>query len=139
MTTVPNPSHSATLNARNRVRMAATFGAIGLSLSGVYAFSGYGIPCPWRALTHTLCPFCGATTLGAELWHGDVAAAWAANQFVFVLLIGLALVGVASIVDALGGPRLRVGARWADQRLWYAVLGGAALAFAVLRNLVPLS
>lgn len=135
---VPNSSHSAASTALIRVRSAAVFGAIGLSASGIYAFSGYGIPCPWRSLTHTLCPFCGATTLGANLLHGDIGAAWASNQFVFLLLVGVALAGVLSIVELLGGPALRPSGRLADQRLWYAALGGAALAFAVVRNLVPL-
>ena len=135
---VPNRSDFPTVTTRSRVRMAAIFGAVGLSLSAVYAFSGYGVPCPWRVLTHTLCPFCGATTLGACLLRGDVAAAWAANQFVFVLLVGLLLAGIIWVVELLGGPRLRFPARLGDQRLWYAVLGTAGVAFAVVRNLVPL-
>ncbi len=125
-------------SARDRVRSAAIFGAIGLSVSGIYAFSGYGIPCPWRSLTHTLCPFCGATTMGAALLHGDLGAAWRANQFVLVLLVGAAFAGVWWIVELLGGPRLRLPGRLADQQLWYVVLGGAAVVFAVVRNLVPL-
>lgn len=135
---VPHSPQSTALTARDKVRSVAIFGAIGVSLSGIYAFSGYGIPCPWRMITHTLCPFCGATTLGADLLRGDVGAAWASNQFVFVLLVGTALAGIAWVVELLGGPRLRLPGRLADQRLWYAVLGGAALLFAVVRNLAPL-
>lgn len=125
-------------DVRNRLAAAATFAALGVTLSGIHAATGLGIPCPWRLLTHTLCPFCGATTLGSDLLHGDFRAAWAANQFVFVLLVGLALVSIFWIVEILGGPALRLRGRLADQRLWYAVLGAAALVFAVLRNLVPL-
>lgn len=135
---MPNPSYSATLTVRERVRAVGILGAVGLSLSGIYAFSGYGIPCPWRALTHTLCPFCGATTLGAHLLHGEIGAAWAANQFVFVLLIGLALAALAWVIELLGGPRLRLPGRLADPRLWYVAIGAAAVAFALARNLVPL-
>jgi hypothetical protein len=113
-------------------------GAVGVSLSAVFAISGAGIPCPWRALTHTLCPFCGATTMGAHLLRGEFAAAWAANQFVAVLLVGLAIACVLWTVELLGGPAVRLPGRGADQRLWYLVLGGAALGFAVLRNAVPL-
>lgn len=135
---VPNQTNSTAMTARDRVRTTAVFGVIGLSVSGVYAVGGYGIPCPWRSLTHTLCPFCGATTLGAHLLHGDLGAAWASNQFVFVLLSGWAIISIAWVVELLGGPQLRLPPRLSDQRLWFAVLGSVALAFAVLRNVVPL-
>ncbi len=135
---VATTSRAVPTSARSRLLAAATFGAIGLSLSAIHAVSGYGIPCPWRALTHTLCPFCGATTMGSELLHGDFRAAWQANQFVFVLLIGLAIACIAWVVELAGGPAVRLRGRLADQRIWYGVLGTAALAFAVVRNLVPL-
>lgn len=135
---VASPSRAVSSRARSRLTAAATFGAVGLSLSAVHAATGYGLPCPWRWLTHTLCPFCGATTMGSSLLHGDVGAAWKANQFVFVLLIGLALAGIAWVVELGGGPAVRLRGRLADQRVWYAVLGTAALVFAVVRNLVPL-
>lgn len=118
--------------------MAGTFGAVGLTLSGVYSVSGLGVPCPWRYLTHTLCPFCGATTMGAHLLRGDFAAAWSANQFVFVLLIATALACVYWTAQLLGGPVYHLPRRLSDQRVWYAVLAVVAVAFAVLRNLVPL-
>lgn len=130
-------AHEAT-GARTALKSAAAFGAVGLGLSAVYAFSGFGIPCPWRYLTHTLCPFCGATTMGAHLLEGDFAAAWAANQFVFLILAGLAVACVFWVVELLGGRVPRPRGRLADQRVWYAALGVAAVAFAVVRNLVPL-
>lgn len=120
------------------LQSAATFGAIGLSLSGMYAITGVGIPCPWRYLTHTLCPFCGATTLGAALLRGDLIAAWSANQFVFAMLAGLAAACVFWTVELLGGPALRLPPWLRDQRRWYLVLGTIAVLFAVLRNLVSL-
>jgi hypothetical protein len=76
--------------------------------------------------------------MGSDLLHGDIRAAWQANQFVFVLLVGLALACVAWVVELAGGPAVRLRGRLADQRVWYAVLGTAALAFALVRNLVPL-
>jgi len=138
MTGVPPITTSAAPGAAARLRAAATFGAVGLAVSGVHALTGLGIPCPWRALTHTLCPFCGATTMGSHLLQGDVAAAWASNQFVFVLLVVLAIACVVWTVELLGGRPLRLPAVLRDQRVWYVVGGVAALAFAIVRNLVPL-
>ena len=76
--------------------------------------------------------------MGAHLLQGDFAAAWAANQFVFLILAGLAVACVFWVVELLGGRVPRPRGRLADQRVWYAALGVAAVAFAVVRNLVPL-
>jgi hypothetical protein len=121
------------------LKSAAGVGAIGLTLSGMYALTGVGIPCPWRLATHTLCPFCGSTTMGAALLRGDVAGAWGANPFVLTVLAGLALASLFWLVELLGGPAVRLPRRLADQRLWYVVLGVAAITFAVWRNLVPVA
>lgn len=126
----------ARFSASAALKSAAWAGAAGLGLSAVKAFTGFGIPCPWRALTGLLCPFCGATTLGVNLLHGEVAAAWSANQFVFVLLIGYAGAILAWIVEALGGPALRPPRRLRSAALWSGVLGVIAVGFAVARNLV---
>ncbi|MBK9696350.1 MAG: DUF2752 domain-containing protein [Propionibacteriaceae bacterium] len=122
-------------SARSALIAAGTLGAIGVALSGVYAVTGVGIPCPWRHVTHTLCPFCGATTMGAALLRLDVSAAWAANPFVFLLLVALTVGAAAWVVELLGGPAVRLPAWLTDQRLWYWVIGTAALAFTVARNL----
>jgi hypothetical protein len=135
---VPVNSVVASRSARDGLRAAAAFGGLGLTLSGVYALSGLGIPCPWRYLTHTLCPFCGSTTMGAHLLRGDFVAAWSANQFVFLLLIGIAVACVVWTVEVLGGPAVRLPQRLRDLRLWYVLLGIAAVTFAVVRNLIPL-
>ena len=125
-------------DARSGLKNLAMFGAIGLSISGLYALTGVGIPCPWRQVTHTLCPLCGATTMGAALLHGDVAAAWAANPFVLILLVAATVVAGFRVVEVLGGPAVRLPARLSDQRLWYGLIGTAALVFMVARNLPPL-
>ncbi len=77
----------------------------------------------------------GLTHLGVALLHGDLAGAWTANPFVFVLLAGLVIACVFWTVELAGGPAVRLRGRLADQRLWYAVLGVAAIVFAVVRNL----
>ncbi len=115
---------------------AVWLAAAGVALSAAKTFAGVGIPCPWRAVTGTLCPFCGGTTLGVHLLHGDVGAAFAANQFVFVLLAAYALAVVAWTVEALGGPALRPPARLRRASLWWIVFGVCALTFMVVRNVV---
>ena len=115
--------------------MATLVAASGSAISGLYLATGQGLPCPWRALTHTLCPFCGSTRLGAFLLRGDLTGAWAANQFVFLLLLGLAIACLFWIVELVGGRAVRLHGRLADQRVWYAVLGFCGAAFAVARNL----
>ena len=119
------------------LKSSAVFGAIGLALSGTYAMTGVGIPCPWRSLTHTLCPFCGSTTMGVALLHGDVTGAWVANPFVFALLALMGFACLCWLTEVLGGPAIRLSGFLADQRKWYAALTVAAVAFSVWRNLLP--
>lgn len=93
------------------------------------------VGCPWRHLTGTLCPLCGATTMGSRLLVGDIAGAWASNPFVLVLL-GLGVLAViAWTIEAAGGPALRPPRSLRSPALWWAGLGAAALAFAIWRNL----
>ncbi|HEY3336995.1 MAG TPA: DUF2752 domain-containing protein [Propionicimonas sp.] len=132
-----NTAGAASFSAASGLKSSAAFGAIGLSLSGMYAITGVGIPCPWRSLTNTLCPFCGSTTMGVALLHGDVAGAWVANPFVFTLLAGLGLACLCWLAEVLGGPAIRLPRFLGDQRLWYAALTVTAVTFAVWRNLVP--
>ena len=134
---VANDAGVARAPAAAGLESAAGLGVIGLSLSGMYAITGIGIPCPWRLATHTLCPFCGSTTMGAALLRGDLGAAWAANPFVLTALAGLALACVFWFVELVGGPGVRLPRRLSDQRLWYAALAAAAITFAVWRNLLP--
>lgn len=134
---VANTAGVASFTAATGLKSSAAFGAIGLAQSGMYAMTGVGIPCPWRSLTHTLCPFCGSTTMGAALLHGNLADAWMANPFVFTLLAGLGVACLCWLVEVLGGPAIRLPRLLLDQRVWYVVLAVAAVAFAVGRNLVP--
>jgi len=119
----------------HRLFRLATLGLVGVGLSATYRLTGYGIPCPWRALTGTLCPFCGSTSMGAHLLNLDFAGAWAANQFVFSLGVVVAVASVFWIVEALGGPTLRLPQRWRDQRLWLWPVIAIGLAFTIARNL----
>lgn len=113
----------------------AAFGAAGLGLGVARAF-GVGLPCPWRYLTGTRCPLCGATHVGAQLLRLDVAGAFTANPFVFCGLVVLGVLGLLWTIEALGGPAVRWPAvlRGAGDRWWLAI-GVLGVTFAVLRNI----
>jgi len=120
------------------------FGAYGVGLSALYAATGRGLPCPFRAVTGWQCPLCGGTRLGAALLHGDVAAAFAANPVVLVGLVVLAGLGVAWTVELVGGPAVRPPRRVAAAvsrarpNQWLVAILAAAVLFVLLRNLVRL-
>lgn len=128
----PPTALSARRFAVSALLSSAKVGAVGLTLSGVLAVSGWGVACPWRTLTGTLCPLCGATTLGTHLLGGDIRAAWESNQLVFTGgLIWLIFIGLWSVA-ALGGPAL-----WPPLKsmkwLWLS-FGLAGLLFMIWRN-----
>jgi hypothetical protein len=132
---VPDVDAAVKKAASRNLLAAASFGAAGLALSAVHAVTGFGLGCPWRHLTGTLCPFCGATRMGSDLLRGDVAAAWAANPFV---LVGLGVLGVAVLswtITALGGPRIALPGRLADRRVWFWLTVCVAAVFMVVRNI----
>lgn len=83
------------------------FFAGGITLSALYAATGQGMPCPFRMITGWDCPLCGGTRLGNALLHGDVPAAFAYNPLVFLGLGLVTVLGIAWVIEALGGPRLR--------------------------------
>lgn len=118
------------------------FGALGLGLSVLYATTGAGVPCPFRAVTGWQCPLCGGTRLGAALLHGDVSAAWAANPVVLVGLVILTALGIGWTVELVGGPAVRLPHRLralvATVRPTSWLLAGlfSAALFVLLRNLL---
>lgn len=118
------------------------FFGYGLALSALYATTGIGMPCPFRALTGWQCPLCGGTRLGRALLDGDIAAAFAYNPVVLVGLAVLTVLGVLWTVEALGGPAARLPRTWAVRAqavhpTHWLVLGlVVAVAFVVLRNLL---
>ncbi len=127
--------HAVPFSAARALRAAAWFGAAGLTLSAVKLLTGVRIGCIWRHFTGTLCPLCGATTMGSRLLVGDLAGAWESNPFVLVLL-GLGLLAVVAwTVEVAGGPALRPPPALRSPVLWWGVLGAAALGFMILRNL----
>ena len=128
--------------ATSALRPLVGFFATGLGLSVVYATTGVGVICPFRAVTGWDCPLCGGTRMGSALLHGDVGAAFAFNPVALVGIAVLGVIGVLWVVEALGGPvvrpplalRQRLARTTHTQRL--AVFFSFAVVYTVLRNLL---
>jgi hypothetical protein len=125
-------------------RATKTLGAFvgfGLAVSGLYATTGIGFPCPFRAVTGWQCPLCGGTRLGSSLLHGHVGQAFLYNPAVFIGLIVISILGVLWVVEALGGPKVRPPRRIADRlvrvrpTVWIVIIVAAAAVYTVARNL----
>ncbi len=127
--------------ARSGLPVVGGLLAGGLALSALYATSGIGLPCPFRAATGWLCPLCGGTRMGEALLHGDLGSAFLANQLALTAVAVLLGLGVLWTVELLGGPAIRLPqplsrplrrvATW----VWLVVGAVIAMGFAVLRNL----
>jgi hypothetical protein len=127
------------------VRAAEYVGALfagGLALSALYATTGLGLPCPFRAITGWNCPLCGGTRMGEALLHGDVSAAFGFNP---VALIGLVVVGVLGVlwaVEAAGGPAVRLPQalsmriQLVPASLWLIAALVVAVVYTLARNLL---
>jgi Protein of unknown function (DUF2752) len=89
------------------LRPLVGFFAVGLGLSALYATTGVGVICPFRAVTGWECPLCGGTRMGSALLHGDIAAAFAFNPVALIGITLLGVVGVLWVLEALGGPVVR--------------------------------
>jgi Protein of unknown function (DUF2752) len=124
------------------LKWIAGFFAYGLGLSALYATTGFGLPCPFRAITGWDCPLCGGTRMGSALLHLEISAAFAFNPLAMVALIVVGSLGVAWTVQWAGGPGLRLPARIRERfaavrGTWWLAAGLAALvAYTVLRNIL---
>jgi hypothetical protein len=117
------------------------FLAYGLSLTALYATTGVGLPCPFRAVTGWNCPLCGGTRMGDALLHLDVGTAFAYNP---LAMIGLVVIGVLAVlwtVQLAGGPAIRLPVAVRDRLagigpITWLVAGLIGMAaYTVLRNL----
>jgi hypothetical protein len=127
------------------VRAAGYVGAFfagGVALSALYATTGLGLPCPFRAVTGWDCPLCGGTRMGDALLHGDVSAAFGFNPLAVVGLLVLGILGVLWAVEAAGGPAVRLPRPLADrlQRVrpshWLVAGLVVAVIYTLARNLL---
>jgi Protein of unknown function (DUF2752) len=118
------------------------FFAGGLALSALYATTGVGLLCPFRALTGWACPLCGGTRMGAALLHGDVLAALGFNPLALMGLVILGVLGALWTVEAAGGPAVRLPRPLAERlrrprpTQWLALGLLVALIYTMARNLL---
>ncbi len=128
-------------SARSGLVHVGGFFAGGLALSALYATTGFGVLCPFRAVTGWDCPLCGGTRMGSALLHGEIGAAFAFNPLALLLIAGLGLLGLLWGIEVLGGPAVRppAGLR---RRLtpissshWLIVGSVVAAVYTVVRNL----
>jgi len=111
--------------------------AVGAGLSLVYAFTGWGLACPFRMLTGWSCPFCGGTRMGAALLHGDLLAAWQSNPVLLVAGVLLAVRTIGWVVEWLRHPGR--GNRWLPRvvsHYWWVFAVVISVAWVLVRNLV---
>jgi hypothetical protein len=125
-----------------RLKWIAGLFAYGLGLSALYATTGFGLPCPFRAITGWDCPLCGGTRMGSALLHLEIGAAFAFNPLAMVALVVVGLLGVAWTVQLAGGPALRPPTAMrkrlvAVRGTWWLGAGLAVLVgYTVLRNVL---
>jgi hypothetical protein len=118
------------------------FFAGGLALSALYATTGFGLPCPFRAITGWDCPLCGGTRMGSALLHGDVPAAFSSNPLALLGLLVVGLLGFLWAVEAAGGPVIRLPRTYAARlhRVrpghWLVLGLGIAVIYTVARNVL---
>jgi hypothetical protein len=118
------------------------FFAGGLALTALYATTGVGLPCPFRALTGWDCPLCGGTRMGDALLHGEIGAAFEFNPLALVGLLILGVLGALWALEAAGGPAVRLPRTLAEplRRVrpthWLLMALSVAVAYTLARNLL---
>ncbi|QGN33020.1 DUF2752 domain-containing protein [Microlunatus sp. Gsoil 973] len=124
------------------LKALGTFVGFGVAVSGLYATTGIGFPCPLRSLTGWECPLCGGTRLGSALLHGHLGQAFISNPVVFVGLMVISILGGLWTVEVLGGPKVRPPRRVAARlsrvhpTVWSLLIVAFAVLYTVVRNLV---
>jgi uncharacterized protein DUF2752 len=118
------------------------FFAGGFVLSALYATTGFGLPCPFRAITGWECPLCGGTRMGSALLHGDLWAAFFWNPLALISLLVLGVLGGLWAAEAAGGPAVRLPrplAAWLRRirpGQWLAFGLAIAVVYTVARNVL---
>ena len=115
--------------------IVAAVAGLGAGLSTLYAITGVGLPCPFRALTGWLCPLCGGTHMGADLLRGDLISAWNDNA---ALLVALFLLGARTLGWIVEAARGRATA-WLPEKIRKYTAPAAlvlGMAWMIMRNLM---
>ena len=134
-------TNGRSFSPRTGLTYVGGFFAGGLGLSVIYAATGLGVSCPFRAVTGWECPLCGGTRMGSALLHGEVGAAVGFNPLALLLVGVIGALGVLWGVEAFGGPAVRLPAGL-RRRLcvvspgrWLLVGSIVAVCYTVARNL----
>lgn len=132
---IPAAPVSPEFDPREGLRRAGWLVAVGAGLAGLKSVTGIGLACPFHAVTGLYCPLCGSTRLAVHLLHGQVREAFASNQAVFVGGVVGFVVVLAWLLEVAGGPAVRPS--WLSGKRVLRVLIGVAIAWGIVRNLVP--
>ena len=129
------------ISPREALFRVGSVGLLGVGVGAVHLVTGFGLPCPFRAATGWLCPFCGGTHMAEALIRCDVAAAWAANPLVLVVAVLIAIRSVGWLIEAARHPqapsRQWLPASWS--RHWFGAFVVVSVVFVLVRNLFPLA
>lgn len=103
----------------------------------IILFTGYGIPCPFRKLTHLYCPGCGVSHMLMAMMKLNINQAISANAFMFFSFPVLIYLAVkAWLLWVLEEPYSnRFIMKRTDKILMYTYIAGI-IAFNVYRNIV---
>ncbi|MCR5676214.1 MAG: DUF2752 domain-containing protein [Lachnospiraceae bacterium] len=125
-------SAERTIRRRYVRRTVAEILAIGAAYYLFISITHLGIPCPVKLLTGYSCPGCGISHLFLSLAKFDLAGAFSANPFVFVLLPFALLYAFyrAHVYVKNGVTEFSIA-----ETAVFTILLIAAVLFAVLRNL----
>lgn len=134
---VTNGNNEEPISARQALIRVGSTAFAGATIGGVHLVTGWGIPCPFRAVTGWLCPFCGGTHLAAALLNGDVVGAWAANPLLLVVALAVGVRTVGWLVESVRTPA-GASLRWlpaAWSRRWFGIFAVVSVAYVLVRNL----
>lgn len=133
-------SNDKPISPREALFRVGSVGVVGVGLGGLHLVTGFGVPCPFRALTGWQCPFCGGTHMAESLIRGELPAALAANP---LLLIVAVLVGVRTagwLVELVRSPhapsRQWLPTAWHTH--WFAAFVVISVVYVLVRNLLHL-
>lgn len=129
------------VSPREALFRVGSVGVLGVGVGALHLLTGFGLPCPFRAVTGWLCPFCGGTHMAEALIRADVPAAWAANPLVLVVAVLIGVRAVGWLVEVVRNPqaasRQWLPASW--HRHWFAAFVVVSVAYVLVRNLFPLA